>query len=99
MTSWQSGFGLMDRPSADDIRTDERDPARLKTLATASANEDEAKLISYDVYYADGRTLHFLCVIEAPSQEVAKQLDCGRQPVAISAPSWPRTASSWPRFP
>jgi hypothetical protein len=26
------------------------------------------------VYYADGRTLHFLCAIEAPSQEVAKQL-------------------------
>ena len=26
------------------------------------------------VYYADDRALHFLCVIEAASQEVAKQL-------------------------
>jgi hypothetical protein len=49
-------------------------PRGLRLWQQQAPSEDEAKLISYDVYYADGRTLHFLCVIEAPSQEVAKQL-------------------------
>jgi len=49
-------------------------PRGLRLWQRQAPSEDEAKLISYDVYYADGRTLHFLCVIEAPSQEVANQL-------------------------
>ena len=49
-------------------------PRGLRLWQCHAPSENEAKLISYDVYYADGRTLHFLCVIEAPSQEVANQL-------------------------